>query len=416
MARIKPFRPYRYAPKAGKLDDLVTQPYDKISPEMQTRYLAQSPYNLVRVILGERFENDTETENVYTRGAKYFDDWIENGILQQEKEPSVYGYFQQFEVPDSGELLIRKGFIALGAVEEYEARVVHRHEQTLSGPKKDRRQVLEHTNAHFGQIFMLFADPELRVDALLDKSTSTGPTAEVTDEYGVVHTLFKISDPASLEELQRIMADKKLVIADGHHRYETALGFKKDHPEKKDAEWVMMTFVNMHSRGLRILATHRVLSGLANFSLDEFLERAKGQFEVRQFDAVGALTQTWEQPALDRIRIGLAAKGADRIYMLERPRNAGLDVSVLHDEIFNDILGITPEAVREEQYKLKYVRGLDTATGLVADGKADVAFLLEPTTVQQVADTSFSGGCMPQKSTDFYPKLLTGLTIYKLEQ
>jgi uncharacterized protein (DUF1015 family) len=159
-----------------------------------------------------------------------------------------------------------------------------------------------------------------------------------------------------------------------------------------------------------------VLSGLVNFSLDEFLERAKGQFEVRQFDTIGALTQTWEQPALDRIRIGMAVKGADRIYMLERPRNGGLDVSVLHDEIFNGMLGITPEAVRDEQYKLKYVRGLDNATGFVADGKADVAFLLEPTTVQQVADTSFSGGCMPQKSTDFYPKLLTGLTIYKLEQ
>jgi uncharacterized protein (DUF1015 family) len=416
MARIKPFRPYRYAADAGKLDDLVTQPYDKITPEMQTGYLAQSPYNLVRVILGERFESDTETDNVYTRAAKYFNGWISKGILQQEKEPSVYAYFQEFELPDSGEYLIRKGFIALGAVEEYDARVVHRHEQTLSGPKKDRRQVLEHTQAHFGQIFMLFPDPECRVDTLLDNATAAGPTAEVTDEYGVVHTLFKISDPGTLEELQQIMSDKKLVIADGHHRYETALGFKKDHPEMKDAEWVMMTFVNMHSRGLRILATHRVLSGLTNFSLDEFLDKAKGQFEVHQFDTIGAMTQIWEQPALDRIRIGLAAKGVDRIYMLERARNGGLDVSVLHDEILNGMLGITPEAVREEQYELKYVRGIDNASGLVADGKADVAFLLEATTVQQVADTSFSGGCMPQKSTDFYPKLLTGLTIYKLEQ
>jgi uncharacterized protein (DUF1015 family) len=415
MARIKPFQPYRYTPEAGKLDDLVTQPYDKISPQMQERYLAQSPYNLVRVILGKRFDEDTEADNVYTRSAGHFQQWIEKGILRKEAEPSVYAYFQEFEVPGTGESLVRKGFIGLGAVEDYEAKVVHRHEQTLSGPKKDRRQVLEHTRAHFGQIFMLYPDPECRVDAILDRAAAAERAAHVIDEYGVTHTLFKISDPATIAELQQILSDKKLVIADGHHRYETALAFRNDHPELEDAKWVMMTFVNMHSRGLRILATHRVLTGLNGFNIEDFVAKARNKFEVTQFDTPGALTQVWEQPAMDRIRIGVAAKGSDGIYLLERPRNGALDVDVLHTDILEGVLGISPEAVRDEHY-IKYVRGLETATDLVADGKAEVAFLLEATTVQQVADTSFGGGCMPQKSTDFYPKLLTGLTIYSLEK
>jgi uncharacterized protein (DUF1015 family) len=415
MARIKAFRPYRYSSDAGKLDELVTQPYDKISPKMQADYLARSPYNLVRVILGERFGSDTDSNNVYTRAAEYFKEWIGNGILRQETEPSVYAYFQEFEIPDTGESLIRKGFIGLGAVEDYEARVVHRHEQTLSGPKKDRREVLEHTRAHFGQIFMLFADPEARIDTILDAAAGSEPVARVVDEYDVAHTLYQISDPETIGQLQQLMADKKLVIADGHHRYETALGFRNDHPQLEDAKWVMMTFVNMHSRGLRILATHRVLAGLQGFEVDTFLERAKQRFSITRLDTPGALAQAWEQPAADRVRIGLAANGGNAIYMLERERNNDLDVQVLHGEILEGLLGISPEAVRDEHY-IKYVRGLENATDMVADGKAEVAFLLEATTVQQVADTSFGGGCMPQKSTDFYPKLLTGLTIYKLEK
>ena len=415
MARIKPFQPYRYSPEAGKIDNLVTQPYDKISPEMQARYLASSPYNLVRVILGERFDGDTDANNVYTRSAQFFKEWIEKGILQKEAEPSVYAYFQEFDIPDTGERLIRKGFIALGAVEDYEARVVHRHEQTLSGPKKDRRQVLEHTRAHFGQIFMLFPDAEGRVDAILDQAASKQPTGRVTDEYGVVHALYKITDPATIKELQQLLGDKKLVIADGHHRYETALGFRNDHTELEDAQWVMMTFVNMHSHGLRILATHRVLAGLKDFQLEAFLEKARERFKITRFDTLSALKQNWEQPALDRIRIALAVQGTDTIYMLDRPRNDDLDVQVLHTEILEGLLGISPEDVRDEHY-IKYVRGLENARDMVADGKAQVAFLLESTTVEQVANTSFGGGCMPQKSTDFYPKLLTGLTIYRLEK
>jgi uncharacterized protein (DUF1015 family) len=415
MASIKPFQPYRYSTQAGSLQDLVTQPYDKINPKMQADYLARNPYNLVRVILGPRSEGDDDANNPYTRAAGYFRKWIESGILEQENVPGIYTYSQEFKVPDSDQILIRKGFIALGAVEEYESGVVHRHEQTLSGPKKDRRLVLEHTMAHFGQIFMLFPDTAGEVDALLDQAAAKDLVGTVTDEYGVKHTLYRISDPSLIERLQRLMSDKKLVIADGHHRYETALAFRNDHPELEDARWVMMTFVNMHSPGLRILATHRVLKGLKELDLEEFLKKIGGSFEVRSFDTVASLKQAWEQPASDRIRIGVIAQGSNRVYSLERPRQGDLDVRVLHDDILHGVLGISPEDVRDESY-IQYVRGLEAAAGMVTSGQAQIAFLMEATTVQQVADTSFGGGCMPQKSTDFYPKLLTGLTIYKLER
>jgi uncharacterized protein (DUF1015 family) len=413
MAQIFPFQPYRYAPTAGNPSELVTQPYDKISPAMQARYLSLSPHNLVRVILGERLPSDTDTSNVYTRAAAYFNEWIGRGILVQETEPSFFAYFQEFAVPDTGEKLTRKGFIGLGAVEDYSAGVVHRHEQTLSGPKKDRRQVLEHTRAHFGQIFMLYPDRQGEIDALLDEAARQNSTLEVKDEYDTIHRLYKISDPETIRRIQSNMSDKKLLIADGHHRYETAMAFKQDHPELPGAGKVMMTFVNMYSPGLRILATHRVLNAIPGFDLNGFLEKAKTAFRLQKLASVDELKAVFAKPEPQKIRIGVVAGPAEDVYLLERDRNGALDVPVLHEDLLEKTLGISADAVREEKY-IHYVRGVDPAVRLVRDGKAQIAFLMEPTTIDQVADTSFGGGVMPQKSTDFYPKLLTGLTIYKL--
>src|SRR3984893_16779151 len=170
---------------------------------MQARYLALSPYNLVRIILGQKSPSDSERDNVYTRAARLLDEWIAGGILERENTPSLYAYFQKFAVPDSGQVLERKGFIGLGAVEDYSAGVVHRHEQTLSGPKKDRLELLRHTRAHFGQIFMLYPDPELAVDKMLDAAASAAPILTVTDEYDALHRVWKISDPAIIGRMQQ---------------------------------------------------------------------------------------------------------------------------------------------------------------------------------------------------------------------
>ena len=416
MAKVIPFRPWRYSKKAGRPDALVTQPYDKISPEMQKRYLAAAPFNLVRVDLGERFPTDSDTDNVYTRAEQFLQQWMKDGILVQDAEPAFYAYFQQFVLPDTGETLTRKGFIGLGAVEDYSAGIVHRHEQTLSGPKKDRRDLLEATRSHFGQIFMIYRDPQETIDVLLDEAAHTAPVLSVKDEYDTVHSLYRISDAQAVARIQDAMADKKLIIADGHHRYETALNYRNDHPEIQDAKWVMMTFINMDSPGLRILATHRVLSGVPDFDADVFLKRAGTRFKLLKFDTPGALTQTWEQPALDKIRIAVAYAGADAMFLLERQReNGAVDVDVLHRELIEGALGVSADDVREGKY-IKYIRGMETAMDPIANGEAQIAFLLEATPLDQVAECAFGGGCMPQKSTDFYPKLLSGLTIYRLEK
>ena len=410
LAKIYSFQPYRYTERAGPLANLVTQPYDKISPEMQRRYLSLSPYNLVRVILGERKPQDDERQNVYTRAAQFLNEWIAAGVLARDAAPAVFPYFQEFTEPDSGERLVRKGFIALGAVEDYSAGIVHRHEQTLSGPKKDRLELLRHTHAHFGQIFMLYPDPEGAIDAILQEAARSAPLEEVADEYGVVHRVWKVDAPARIEQL---MADKKLVIADGHHRYETALAFRNENPQLPGADRVMMTFVNMHSPGLRILATHRLVSGIPAAELpDGFLRAAANDFQIEEIPSTGELARAWQERS-GRTVIGAAI--GERLYLLEHrhARNA-LDVRILHERLLGKALGIGEEAVREEK-NLRYMRGMEPAIAAARSGQAQIAFLLKPTAIGQVADISLGGGVMPQKSTDFYPKVLSGLAIYKLE-
>ncbi|MGD0868181.1 MAG: DUF1015 domain-containing protein [Bryobacteraceae bacterium] len=404
MAQIDPFQPFRYSEKAGLPENLVTQPYDKISPAMRSRYLAGSPYNLVRVILGERGPADSDRDNVYTRAAAHLNRWIASGILLRDREPGVFPYFQEFTVPDTGERLLRKGFIALGKVEDYSAGVVCRHEQTLSGPKKDRLELLRHTHAHFGQLFMLYPDPAGAVDRLLEEAARQAPLLEVVDEYGAVHRVWKIGDARRIQEL---MADKKLLIADGHHRYETALAFRNENPSLAGADRVMMTFVNMHSPGLKILATHRLVSGLEVAALPELPD-----FDVTEIDSVERLKRAWEESG-DRTIIGAAI--GSRLFVLEdRAARGSLDVKVLHERLLGKALGIGEEAVRDEKH-LRYIRGLDRAVEEARAGSAQIAFLLKPASIEQVAAMSFAGGVMPQKSTDFYPKLLSGLTIYKLD-
>jgi uncharacterized protein (DUF1015 family) len=397
LAKIFPFQPYRYAPGAGALQDLVTQPYDKISPAMQAKYLEASPNNLCHVLLGPRKPADNDSDNVYTRAARIMKDWIASGVWVRDAEPGMFAYFQEFVVPDTGERLVRKGFLALGEVVPYSAGIVYRHEQTLSGPKVDRTELFNHTQTYFEPIFMLYPDEAGAIDKLLDQAAAAAPIAEVTDEYGAVHRMWKIGTG---ERIQGLMADKKLIIADGHHRYETALGVGADR--------MMMTFVNMHSPGLRILATHRLVNGV---DADGFVEAAADDFDVREIGGLDELKQAWASSG-DRSIIGAAI--GDKLYMLEdRASRGALDVRVLHERLLGGVLGITEAAVRDEKH-IHYIRGIDAAVEEARAGRAQIAFLLKPTSMEQVMKISFGGGVMPQKSTDFYPKLLSGLVMWKM--
>jgi uncharacterized protein (DUF1015 family) len=441
MARIYPFRAWRYNPSAVRLDDVVTQPYDKISPAMQQAYYQRSPVNLVRIILGLPELFDAERgESVYTRAARDFSAWREQGVLVQEKDPCVFAYSQRFKVPGTEIVKERRGFIAIGKLHEYSEQVVFRHEQTLSKPKSDRLNLLKATHAHFGQIFMLYSDPAGSVDKIL--YDDSGPAeAEVTDEYGVLHRLWRVSDPAAINLLTTAMDDKKLIIADGHHRYETALNYAKQYTPAESGSTehnpnelpqppypeaaVMMTFVNMDSDGLVILPTHRVVHGLKGFDPVAFRAKAAEFFVVDALPAADA-SSYMETLKEQKGTAFVAVTNAGALLLRSRPeavaaaladlpeRQRQLDLSHLHSIILDRLLGLDAEKVRE-QTNLRYLRDAGEAVEQVRRGEADVTFLTNPVTMEQLREVAFAGDVMPQKSTDFFPKLLSGLAIYALD-
>ena len=452
MAHIAPFRALRYDPARVAVSSVVTQPYDKITPEMQEAYYASSPHNLVRVILGRQQTTDHSGDNPYTRAAKFFRDWRREGIFLQDAEPSIYLYVQRFAVSGSQTEMERRGFIALGRVEDYSAGVVFRHEQTLAKPKADRLELLRATRAHFGQLFMLYNDPAGEIDAVL--TATNPPDLEIRDEYGVLHQVWRISDASLINLVRGKMRDKKLIIADGHHRYETAINYRNERraaekipaagPRRTDTggvvtlpsevtedapyEQVMMTFINMESPGLVILPTHRVVHGLEDFSPDALRDGTRHYFSVEEVDpAIDAERARVILREAGRMGTALLAVCVNRAFLFDRPkvndpglfpglslRQQSLDVVQLHKIILQDALRLSDESIRNQQ-NIRYVRDAGEALDQVRRAAANVAFLMNPVRMRQVRDIAFAEEVLPQKSTDFYPKLLSGLTIYALE-
>jgi len=229
MAQVHPFQAFRYNPERVPFERVLTQPYDKISTSMQDGYYAADAHNLITVEKGRSYPTDNPQNNVYTRAAAAIDKWIREAIVVQDPAPSFYGYTQEYTVPGTGEQRTRRGFIGAGKLEEYSAGVVFRHEHTHSGPKADRLELLRHTRTHTGQLFMLYSDPQQHIDAILKGVESSIPSAmQLRDEYGVVHRLWVISDSGSTAAITSAMEGQKLVIADGHHRYETALNYRNE--------------------------------------------------------------------------------------------------------------------------------------------------------------------------------------------
>jgi uncharacterized protein (DUF1015 family) len=446
MAQVYPFRALRYNPDRVSFDRVLTQPYDKISPAAQERYYNSDPHNLIAIEKGRTFPTDNAENNVYTRARVAMQKWIAEVVVQQDHAASFYAYSQEYTVPGSEERRIRRGFIGAGKLEEYSAGVVFRHEHTLSGPKADRLELLRHTRTHTGQLFMLYTDEQRRIDAILAEAEVAPPVTSMKDEYGVTHRLWVIWQPERVAAIQRAMADQKLVIADGHHRYETALTFRNEQRREEgeidpDAphERAMMTFVNSRSEGLTILPTHRVVANLTDFSwptMRRYLEPffaaesfpfagdsaksdARAKFlhrlvEARTQRAIGVYPV--DEPGKRAFHVLTLRPGADLSMLLPNvsPLQRELDVVLLHEGILEPALGITPQAVTAEK-NLTYEREGAAALDAVDKGAAQVAFLLNPCDVAQVMNIATSGEVMPQKSTDFYPKLLSGITMYRLD-
>ena len=428
MANILPFQALRYNPKKVKPEEVLTQPYDKITHAMQEMYYRRSPYNLVRVILGKPEAGDDVHKNVYSRAAGYLKTWREENVLVQDVEPSIYYYSQEFVAPGETAKRIRRGFVAAGQLHDYEDRIVFRHEQTLSKPKSDRLNLLRATRTHAGQIFMLYSDPARRIEQILRNTRDA--LLDVTDDYEVRNRLWKISEPKIIAAVQAEMKDKKLIIADGHHRYETALNYRNERraaAKVKDPnaayERVMMTFVNTENEGLVILPTHRVVHGLNNFSLADFLKKLGAEFAVSEIDKANPLT------ALAKEESGtlLLAVTSDGTYLLRARKEKiaqrlakysgaqwELDVLVLHKVVLEDALCMTEESIRNQEH-ISYIRDASEAVARVRNGEAQMAFLMNPVSIEKMSAVALAGEVMPQKSTDFYPKLLSGLTLFSVE-
>jgi uncharacterized protein (DUF1015 family) len=450
MARIYPFRAFRYDPARVNMEDVVTQPYDKITPAMQQRYYEASPYNLIRVILGKHEPDDNDQDNVYTRAAESLRAWRKEHILAEESEPALYGYSQTYTVPGTSEVRERRGFIALGHLYDYADKVVYRHEQTFPKHKSDRMSLFKATRAYCEQIYMLYSDPAFTAEKLIFGSNPNGfddnpADLAITDEYDVVHRVWKLTDPHLINLIVTAMADKKLIIADGHHRYETSVAYAKERsaqlklplnqPRDEDEKLspshlpvpafpeaaMMMTFVNMDAPGITILPTHRVVHGLENFETEAFLTRAE------EFFTITPLVEPNLEELVASDHVAFIAVTQDGIHLLTAkpnaikqaladtpPRQAQLDVVQLHSIVLDRILGLDQETITRLG-NVRYIREADEAVGLVKSGQADIAFLIKPITLDQLRDISLSGNVMPQKSTDFYPKLLSGLAIYALD-
>lgn len=439
MAELFPFRGLSFdTGKAGPIDSLATQPYDKITPAMKQRYLAANPHNIVRVILPA--DPGSVDDTVYGKAARTFEEWIESGVILRDHAPAFYPYHQSYAVPGSGEVRTRRSFIGLGKLYDYSAKVIRPHEHTHSGPKVDRLKLTRATGCQFGQLFMLYPDPENTVNSLFDKSIEgREPMIRVRDEYGVSHEVWRVDNPATLEQVRELMRPRNLYIADGHHRYDTALTYWREkaaegvRAEGNEAiDHAMMTFVCLEDPGLSVLPTHRVVFGLEGFDPRALLERLKAVFDL---ESLGEPTKVNLDSCLaglsgtDRAFV-IAARGLDSLWRASLkasrdPRELipgegsadwkGLDVNVLHKLIIEPHLGIDPKSLERADH-ISYIRepaeALEMAVGY--GGTHQAAFFLNPTRVQQVVAVADHGEYMPQKSTDFYPKMLTGLLINKI--
>jgi uncharacterized protein (DUF1015 family) len=434
MADFQPFRALTYnldrlrqSPQRGAgLADVLTEPYDKISPAMQAAYYARDERNIVRIILGREEAGDSEQRNKYTRAADFFRVWQQEGVLTRRERPAIFACEQTFRVGRRAHT--RRALIGRVRLSRPEEGQVLPHERTLSKPKADRLNLLRHTRAHFGQIFLLHPG----AGAEFARARESGaPVAQFEDEAGIRHRLAAIEDPAVLEEVRRALKPMTFYIADGHHRFETSLNYRDEmrqqHPNAgPDApfEFTMATLVAMEDPGLVVLPTHRLAHGVAGFDAGALRRGLRDWFEVEPTPDLDALLAQMAQAGRDDHWFGMFLPPAGfAVLKLKRDRDraplfAGqpplwqdLDVAILHTIILDRLLGIDEAGLREES-NVRYLREPQPGVESVRAGKAQALFLLNPTPVSAVKAIADARSRMPQKSTDFYPKLPTGMTIY----
>ncbi|MBL7106020.1 MAG: DUF1015 domain-containing protein [Phycisphaerae bacterium] len=434
---IKPFKAYRFNPDVVKNNgDCISPPYDVISEKLQSHLYAKSDYNIVRVIKGKTNDSDSESDNQYTRAAEFLNDWIGQNALKQDDKEMIYSYIQDFQLGNQN--VQRSSFIATAKLEDL-GTGVKPHENTLDGPKADRLKLQLACQAKFGLIFMLYKDQQMVADNINQKKLEDNPLVDFIDEQGVRHRLFGISDQNDMDAIGEMMKDKTCIIADGHHRYETALNFYKQ-TKNPAAQFQMMAFANTCNQGLLVLATHRLVYGINNFSGEKLLADLSEDFTITDFtfnnDSDKAQAKQKMLSAMksdfdnDKNCFGVyCSKGKFSTVSLKNkdamesiaadktPDWRKLNVAVLHKLLLEKQLGIDDKALAAKT-NLEYVKdtpdAIDECIEKVDNGISQAAFFISPEKMDQIAAVSETGEKMPQKSTYFYPKVYTGLTVQKI--
>jgi uncharacterized protein (DUF1015 family) len=441
MAKIAPFRGIIYNQgKAGAIDTLVCPPYDIISPAEQQELYRKSPYNVIRLEYGLTSPADGDEDNRYSRAAAVLEDWLRSDVLQKGREPALFVYEMEYKAGKDIKRL--RGIICLVRIEDYNSGIVKPHETTLSGPKTDRLNLLRSCKATFSQIFSLFSDPPGTVAGILAKITRT-PEMEVKHHDGVTHRIWSLGDKNDIAAIVREIADKHIFIADGHHRYDTALNYRNEQRKaaglftgEEGFNYVAMFLARLEDPALTVLPAHRALFNLTNFNAQKFEDDLNNYFNIERIDFDKKSEAKDLQTVLDTMAhradhvhvFGMRIKGEHSYYLLtlrneldmdvllpsKSPSYRRLDVSILHHLIIDKLLGIKMET-HKQGLNIEYIKDAGEADKRVHDGAAEVVFFMNPTKVLEVKDVATAGERMPQKATYFYPKLLTGLVMHKID-
>lgn len=427
MAEIAPFKGIRYGEAViSDFSRVTSPPYDIISSEEQTYFYNLHPNNFVRLILGEELPEDNETENKFTRARQYLDEWLSNGVLKQDKQPAIYVYEQQFERDGKSKSI--RGFTAAVKLHSYDDKVILPHEQTLAKPKSMLAQLIRHVKANLDCVYGLYDDEAHDLDKVMDKTMAAKPLEAATDRDGVRNLFWAITDPAEIRRVVEFMMNKQIAIADGHHRYETALAYRDEVRSKMGydgnecrelaSDYVMMTLINVYEEDMTIFPTHRVLGALSEDSLADLEKNLSELFKILPTSRETILEDMARESA-----IGMYRKGNTKL-LKPTPRamsemegseaSRKLELNVLHKLALEKYLGIDQEKLRNQTHII-YTRDAEEAMDLVDKGERQIVFLVNQIPVKSVLDIASAGEKMPQKATYFYPKLLSGLVLRKLE-
>jgi uncharacterized protein (DUF1015 family) len=442
LVKIFPFKGILYNKKLIKNPDKVmAPPYDVISPEGQERFYARHPYNVIRLILGKDFPDDNESNNKYLRAEKFFTSWTKHGLLVEDQVPAIYVYEQTYKA--EGKKLKRLGFISLLRLEDLDRGRVLPHEETFSKHKIDRLALKKACSATFDSIFSIFQDEKSRVEKVLHKYSRRTPVVKAKDDDGVIHCLWRIDSKADIRKLARLMNDLTIFIADGHHRYEASLKYRdemKDKFQKFTGEELynhaLMYFTPIEGKGLSILPIHRLIKEIPDLDVANFKEALKEYFDIIEVpfskrtepNARRKLFKLMAQAKENEHFIGMLIKDCSVYFMLklkdersvdrfikgDKPKEwRRLDVTVLQSILIHHILGLTGEQDSSEG-QISYIKNAEDAVKKIMSGEVQMAFFLNPTKVMQIVKIANDKEKMPHKSTYFYPKLLTGLVMNRI--